>query len=146
MMLTYDYTNGAFDFRTEDSTATHSIQSRTNVSLFFLPQVYSFITKTFLGKPFNVYLSVNLASGSNQFSVGGLMDDGNGVAVSTSLSYGTDWVFDSSLRISICADDDGTSLFNSIECMAENLKVVDYFYPQTSIIDFSNIGLFLLKS
>ena len=89
---------------------------------------------------------MNLASGSNQFSVGGLMDDGNNVASSTSMSYGSDWVFDSSLRISVCADDDGTNLINPIECMAEKLKVVYSLYPQSSIIDFMNIGLFLLRS
>ncbi len=93
-----------------------------------------------MGKPFNVYLGVNLASGANQFSVGGLMDDGNNVATSTSISYGSTWNFDSSLRISVCADDDGTNLFDRVECLAQNLKVTYSMYPQSSTIDFTNIG------
>jgi len=68
------------------------------------------------------------------------MEDGNDIATSTSLSYGSDWVFDSSLRISICAYDDGTNLVNPIACSAQNLKVQTLMYSSSSIIDFSNSG------
>lgn len=67
------------------------------------------------------------------------MADGNNVASSTSISYGSAWLFDSSLRISVCADDDGANLFDRVECLAQSLKVAYTMYLQSSIIDFSNI-------
>jgi len=66
--------------------------------------------------------------------------DGNAAYEMTAgdgLNYGSDWVFDSSLEISICSD---TNKDNSIGCIAQNLKVFYYYYGSTSTIDFANSG------
>jgi len=74
---------------------------------------------------------------------GGIVENTNNIspAIPISVTYGSDWAFDSTLKISVCSDYDGT---NSIECTVQNLKVKYYFYGSVlSAIDFANQGLFL---
>jgi len=56
----------------------------------------------------------------------------------TPVTYGSDWAFDSTLRINVCSDYDGT---NSIQCIIQNLKVKYYAYSSIlSVMDFANQG------
>ncbi len=69
----------------------------------------------------NFFVSVNLASGSNEFAVGALTDNKNTFLSYTSISYGANWVFDSTLDISLCSD---YNKVKSIACRLQNVKVI----------------------
>jgi len=92
-----------------------------------------------LNQPVNLYLTVNLATGSDAFSGGGITENTNNVFSGIAVTYGSDWSFDSTLKISVCSDYDGS---NSLGCTVQNLKVQYYFYSTLlSVIDFANQGL-----
>lgn len=63
--------------------------------------------------------------------------------IQTSLSYGSDWIFNPSTAITICSDYDGS---DAADCTIENLKVL--YRPSTDFFEmpFSNQGLPLLIS
>lgn len=82
-----------------------------------------------------------MAPGSNYLTAGAAYDSANIISKSTTMSYGSDWKFDSTLEMSVCSDYGGT---NSIECTVQNLKVKYAGYSSTdSIIDFANTGFVL---
>jgi len=56
----------------------------------------------------------------------------------TSLSYDSDWVFDSSTLLSLCADENGGY---SIGCITQNVKVA-YHIPSSGLMPFTNYGTF----
>ena len=71
------------------------------------------------------------------------MEDGNDAAVAANgLNYGSDWVFDNSLVISVCSDYNG---MDSVGCKAQNLKMFYSIYEWTSTIDFANEGFFFTR-
>ena len=63
-------------------------------------------------------------------------------AAPITVTYDSDWSFDSTLQIAVCSDYDGT---HSLGCTVQNLKVKYYYYGAIlSVIDFSNQGFFSL--
>ncbi len=78
------------------------------------------------------------------FSAGWFLTDETDFAKTNLVSYDDDWEFDSSLKISVCADYDGTNMFDSLACKAQNLKVAYEVYSDSSIINYANSGLFFL--
>jgi len=80
-----------------------------------------------------------LANGKNGFTGGGIVGNTNNPSsTSITVTYGSDWSFDSTLQISVCSDYDGSS---SLGCTVQNLKVQYYFYLSLlSVIDFANQG------
>ena len=74
------------------------------------------------------------------------MEDGNSAEALTNangLSYGSDWVFDDSLVISVCSD---VNKANSIGCKAQNLRVFYTYFGVTSSLDFASSGFVFLSS
>lgn len=123
MMMTYEASTKIIYWKTEDQSTTHNGYQRSLLS-------------SLTDGPFNAYFSVDLTS--NKFTGGGLVRDGNGANILTTadgLNYGSDWVFDSSLVVSVCSDYDGT---DSIGCKIRNLKVFYSFYGDVTTIDYGN--------
>ncbi len=83
----------------------------------------------------NLYVSVNLATGSCKFNGGGTFDQAINI-FPASVSYGSDWVFDASTQIEVCSDAGS----NLIGCTVQNLKVVSSFYSLSGYLDLTNSG------
>jgi len=90
---------------------------------------------TFLNGPIAIFMGVDLTSSSSFaksfVGVGGL---GSGTSFTTQ-SYGSDWVFDSSTVMSICADENGNY---GVDCIVQNLKVTYKLPVQLITMSFSN--------
>ena len=69
----------------------------------------------------------------NNFSTPGLV---------TSLSYGSDWTFDSSTQITVCSSLNGAM---GIGCIVQNLKVLYNIPSLHGLMPFTNIGLHTYK-
>lgn len=72
---------------------------------------------------------------SNTFAAGVLANDGNTDNAITTVSYGSDWNFDSTSLITVCSDYDGS---DAIACTAQYLKVAYSYYSSSSMINTGN--------
>ncbi len=114
-------------------------RERRYLSLIFFAILIFFLFKSsLLNTPFNAYLSVTLAD--HGFTGSGVIGAINTAAQITSLTtpgvtYGSDWLFDSTLQFSVCSDSDGS---NAIGCKVQNLKIVNDYYTAGPIANFAS--------
>lgn len=81
-------------------------------------------------------MTINLATGSCSFYGGGTFG-GAFFMYPASVSYGSDWVFDSKTQIDVCSDSGGAS---PIGCTVQNLKVSYNYFPTSGYLNLANSG------
>jgi hypothetical protein len=83
----------------------------------------------------NLFVSVDLAA--NTFAAGVLLPvSGSSDQTVTTVSYGSDWTFDSTSLISVCSDYGGS---NKIACTVDKLKVLYTYYSSSKIVNTANL-------
>lgn len=134
--MAYYGSQGKIAFRSQDLIGVQATQliSLPSVIINFL--LLSNFKANFWNTPMNLYVSVNLATGSCSFSGGGAF--GHIINIfPAAVDYGPDWVFDSLTQIEVCSDAGGY-----IGCTIQNLKITSSYYSLAGYLDLANSGWF----
>ncbi len=136
--MTYYGSVGKIAFRSQDLTGTQAttLISLPSVIIFFLLLSNNSQQTNFWNAPISLFMTINLATGSCSFYGGGTFG-GAFFMYPATVSYGSDWVFDSYTEISICS---GSDVASPIGCTVQNLKASYTYFPLSGYLNLANSG------